>query len=132
MTIIACKLRIPLFLLNNRLRTKKPVFYACGNILTCILLLDFSMSVLRNLSGAACNFIKKETLHKCFTVNFAKFLRTPFLQNTSGRLLLKGQLTASLGCEKQKLKTKSVFRKGVMLRENLVNWEKITVITLSA
>ena len=24
----------------------------------------------------------------CFSVNFAKFLRTPFLQNTSGRLLL--------------------------------------------
>ena len=24
----------------------------------------------------------------CFPVNFAKFLRTPFLQNTSGRLLL--------------------------------------------
>ena len=31
----------------------------------------------------ACNFIKKETLR-----NFAKFLRTPSLQNTSGRLLL--------------------------------------------
>ena len=25
---------------------------------------------------------------KCFPVNFAKFLRTPFLQNTSGQLLL--------------------------------------------
>ena len=27
--------------------------------------------------------------NKCFPENFAKFLRTPFLQNTSGRLLLK-------------------------------------------
>ena len=36
------------------------------------------------------NFIKKETLcHRCFTVNFVKFLNTPFLQNTSGRLLLE-------------------------------------------
>ena len=26
--------------------------------------------------------------HRCFPVNFAKFLRTPILQNTSGRLLL--------------------------------------------
>ena len=26
--------------------------------------------------------------HRCSTVNFAKFLRTPFFQNTSGRLLL--------------------------------------------
>ena len=33
------------------------------------------------------NFIKKEAL-ACFPVNLAKFLRTPFLQNTSGRLLL--------------------------------------------
>ena len=35
-----------------------------------------------------CNFIKKETLHRCFPVNFAKFLRIPFLQNTSRRVLL--------------------------------------------
>ena len=27
--------------------------------------------------------------HRCFPMNFAKFLRTPFWQNTSGRLLLK-------------------------------------------
>ena len=26
--------------------------------------------------------------HRCFPVNFAKFLRTPFLQNSSGRLFL--------------------------------------------
>ena len=32
--------------------------------------------------------LKKEPWHKCFSVNFAKFLRTPFLQNTSGGLLL--------------------------------------------
>ena len=25
--------------------------------------------------------------HRCFPVNLAKFLRTPFLQNTSGQLL---------------------------------------------
>ena len=36
----------------------------------------------------ACNFIKKRLYHKCFPVNFAKFLRTSFLKNTSGRLLL--------------------------------------------
>ena len=28
------------------------------------------------------NFIKKETLVQVFPVNFAKFIRTPFLQNT--------------------------------------------------
>ena len=32
--------------------------------------------------------LKKRLWHRCFTVNFAKFLRTPFLQNTFGWLLL--------------------------------------------
>ena len=32
--------------------------------------------------------LKKRLWHKCFPVNFEKFLRTTVLQNTSGRLLL--------------------------------------------
>ena len=32
----------------------------------------------------AWNSIKKRLQHRCFPVNTAKFLRTPFLQNTSG------------------------------------------------
>ena len=40
------------------------------------------------VAGSACNFIKKETLAQLFPVNFTKFLRTPFSQNTYGRLLL--------------------------------------------
>ena len=32
--------------------------------------------------------LKKRLWHRCFPMNFAKFLKTPFLQNTSGRLLL--------------------------------------------
>ena len=32
--------------------------------------------------------LKKRLWHRCFPVNFAKFLKTPFLQNISGRLLL--------------------------------------------
>ena len=35
--------------------------------------------------------LKKRLRHRCFPVNFAKFLRTPFSQNTSGRLLLDKQ-----------------------------------------
>ena len=35
-----------------------------------------------------CNFIKKRLQHWFFSVNFAKFLTIPFLQNASGRLLL--------------------------------------------
>ena len=32
--------------------------------------------------------LKWRLWHRCFSVNFTNFLRTPFLQNTSGRLLL--------------------------------------------
>ena len=32
--------------------------------------------------------LKKKLWHRYFLVDFAKFLRTPYLQNTSGRLLL--------------------------------------------
>ena len=32
--------------------------------------------------------LKKRLQRRCFPLNFVKFLRTPFLQNTSGRLLL--------------------------------------------
>ena len=39
----------------------------------------------------ACNFIKKYLWHRCFPVSFAESLRTPFLQNTSGRLFLGGK-----------------------------------------
>ena len=37
--------------------------------------------------------LKKRLWHKCFHVNFAKFLRTAFLQSTSGRLILTAKKT---------------------------------------
>ena len=36
----------------------------------------------------AATLLKKRHWQRCFPVNFTKFIRTPFLQNTSGRLLL--------------------------------------------
>ena len=39
------------------------------------------------LSPAA--LLKKIPWNRCFPVNFAKFLRAPFLQNTPGQVLLK-------------------------------------------
>ena len=36
----------------------------------------------------ACNFVKKEILAQVFSCEFCKILKTPFLQNTSGPLLL--------------------------------------------
>ena len=37
--------------------------------------------------------LKKRLQHRCFPVNFVKFLKTPFLHNTPWRLLLKLALT---------------------------------------
>ena len=39
--------------------------------------------------------LKKRLWHRCFPLNFTKFLRTPFLQNISGRLSLKCQQSVS-------------------------------------
>ena len=66
---------------------------------------SFKKGVLRNFTKLCqslffvpetCNFIKKRLWHRSFPVNFAKFLRTPFLQNTSGRLLLQRLLPSLL------------------------------------
>ena len=46
------------------------------------------ISVLINLQASPATLLKKRLWRKCFPVNFVKFLRTPFLQNNSGRLLL--------------------------------------------
>ena len=44
-------------------------------------------SLLDKIAGLqACNFIKKILQERCFPVNFARILRTAFLQNTSGRI----------------------------------------------
>ena len=34
------------------------------------------------------NFVKRELQHRCFAVNFAKFLRTTFLKNADGNCIL--------------------------------------------
>ena len=47
---------------------------------------NFSKFTGKHLSPAA--FLKETLWYKCFHVNAKNFLRTPFLQNTSRRLLL--------------------------------------------
>ena len=42
----------------------------------------------KKVAGRPATLLKKMTWHRCFPVNFVKFLITRFLQNTSGRLLL--------------------------------------------
>ena len=41
---------------------------------------------------ASANLLKKRLWHRCFSVNFAKFSRIPFLQNSSGQQLLDIQI----------------------------------------
>ena len=41
-----------------------------------------------HLCQRSATLLEKRLWHRCFLVNFDKFLRTLFLQNTSGRLLL--------------------------------------------
>ena len=50
---------------------------------------NWSISYLNRSSGPEvfyrpASLLKKRLWHRCFPVNFVKFLRTPFLQNTSG------------------------------------------------
>ena len=46
-------------------------------------------SLFFNKVAGSATLLKKRLWRKYFPVNVKKFLRTPFLQNTSGRLLLK-------------------------------------------
>ena len=46
---------------------------------------------------------KKRLWHRCFPVNFTKFLRPPFLKSTSWRLLLLVEKSSSI-CEEQNCK----------------------------
>ena len=50
--------------------------------------LEISQNSQENTCARVTFSIKLQASHRCFPVNFAKFLRAPFLQNTSGRLLL--------------------------------------------
>ena len=60
---------------------------ACGSILGFLLLQSLFFNKVAKLRPAT--LLKKRLWHRRFLVNFAKFLRTPSLQNIFGRLLLK-------------------------------------------
>ena len=60
----------------------------------------------------ACNFIKKETLHKCFLVNFAKFLRTPFsTEHLPWLLLLSDEIQNTKKDENTRIERKEIKKK---------------------
>ena len=53
---------------------------------------------------------KKRLRHRCFPVNFMKFLKAPFLQNTCGWLLLKKFNTFSLSVTKLRKREKRKYK----------------------
>ena len=54
--------------------------------------------VFNNVAGLRpASLLKKRLRHRFFTVSFVKFLRTPFLENTFGRLLLKWSIAVIKG-----------------------------------
>ena len=64
--------------------------------------------------------LKKRLWQKCFPLNFAKFLGTPFLQNTSWRLLLVVYRTQynSLKCTRSSCENCSYNSKNVLFNSN--------------
>ena len=76
----------------------------------------------RSLSPAT--LLKKRLWRRCLPVNFAKLLKTPFLQNTSGRLLLQDRKEKHLFLRKQGNSTKErhiIPGKYVNLYQNTVS-----------
>ena len=85
-------------------QNKRSVKLTC--LIFIIFILGFESSILHKLKNTvncrlklnsetrsshqawSATLLKKRLWHRCFPVNFAKFLRIPFLQNTSWRLLL--------------------------------------------
>ena len=73
---------------NVRVEKQPPeVFYKKKGVLK-----NFQQNSQETTCARASFLLKKRLWHRCFPVNFAKFVRTPFLQNTSGRLLLYRQI----------------------------------------
>ena len=67
---------------------------------------------------------KKRHWHRCFPVNFPKFLRTPFSQKSSGRLLLTREILISLflKCQKKDASFSSYFALVILVSE-LSSWK---------
>ena len=74
--------------------------------------------------------LKKRLWHRCFPANFAKFLRTPILQNTSGRLLLKIKFLPYVFNQKQN--KKRIGRENNFGSEQKLNYTLATYIFINS
>ena len=59
--------------------------------------------------------LKMRLWRRCFPMNFAKFQRTPFLQNTSGRLLLSEEAIRRFSSKQVLLKISQYFNEPYFL-----------------
>ena len=75
---------------------------------------NFAKFTGKHLCLRPATLLKMRLWHRCFPVNFVKFLRTPFLQNTSRWLLLYGfslSKLEKLSSESEELKEASLDNK---------------------
>ena len=73
--------------------------------------------------------LKKRLWYRCFPVNLANFLRTPFLQSTSGRLLLLDEHFRSKR-QQRKVKDHSLFLSPNPKRSSALFTKRLQKITL--
>ena len=80
-------------------------------------------SFLIKLQAPPATLLKKSLWHRCFPVNFTKFLRTPFFQNMSGRLLLSNAGNrASLQTQFARVHTSSLITIEKILNRPITNF----------
>ena len=82
----------------NRLRYSecKEAEGATRGVLLKKVFLETSQNSQEDTYNKVAPLLKKRLWYRCFPVNFVKFLRTPFLENTSGQLFLKGPINSFL------------------------------------
>ena len=73
---------------KSNARSQKSLLYFRSSHQRCSIKKGVLWNFVKFIGLRPANLLKKRLWHRCFPVNFTKFLRTPFLQNTSGRLLL--------------------------------------------
>ena len=78
----------------NRLRYSecKGAEGATRGVLLKKVFLETSQNSQEDTYNKVAPLLKKRLWHRCFPVNFVKFLTTPFLQNTFGGLLLQNSV----------------------------------------
>ena len=75
------------------------------------------------------SFLIKGLWHRCCPVNFAKFLRTPFLQNTSRRLLLTMEIVEAWPVPREYLRWRALQQ---YLTALLIIVEKLSILIIVA